>query len=134
MLALENDLRFATKAFSCLTPRWISSYSGIEGGEAADDWAKGATARPMDAVPRGYLCETSFVHMTRMATEDWSTGVKKWVVDHTKSKRRKLHTAEGDEAPKRAEARPCIKDLFVFVRAAPPAHPAWGLLLRFPED
>lgn len=71
-----------------MTPRWISSHSGIEGGEVADEWAKGATERPMDAVPREYLCKTSFAHMTRMATEDWPAGVKKWVVDYIKSKRR----------------------------------------------
>ena len=54
----------------------------------ADDWAKSEAECRGDAVPREYLRETSFAHMTRMATEARSAGVEKWTVDHVKSERR----------------------------------------------
>ena len=53
----------------------------------ADDWAKTAAESPLDAVPRDYLRETSFAHMTR-ATEARSAGVEKWIRDHVKNKHR----------------------------------------------
>ena len=54
----------------------------------ANDWTKMATESPMDAVPRDYLCETSFAYMSRKATEARSAGVAKWIVDHVKNKHR----------------------------------------------
>ena len=71
-----------------LTLRWVPSHSDIEGNEVADDWAKMAAESPMDAVPRDYLCETSFAYMSGKATEARSAGVAKWIVDHVKKKHR----------------------------------------------
>ena len=45
-----------------------------------------AAESPLDAVPRDYLRETSFAHMTRRTTEARSAGVAKWIGDHVKSK------------------------------------------------
>ena len=61
-----------------LTLRWVLSHSDIGGNEVADAWAKDAAESPLDAVPGDYLRETSFAHMTRMATmlgpRGWQSG------------------------------------------------------------
>ena len=67
---------------------WVPSHSGIEGNEVADDWAKMVAESLPDAVPRDYLRETSFVHMTRRATEARPAGAAKWIGDHVKNKHR----------------------------------------------
>lgn len=41
-----------------------------------------------DSVVRAYFRETSFVNMTRTATEARSVGVSKWVVNHVDRRRR----------------------------------------------
>ena len=58
-----------------LTLRWVPSHLGIEGNEVADDWAKRAAEDQGDSVPRAYLRETSFAHMTRRVTEARTAGV-----------------------------------------------------------
>ena len=85
-LAAEVCSRLASRGI--LTLRWVPSHSDIEGNEVADDWAKMAAESPLDAVPRDYLRETSFAHMTRRATEARSAGVEKWIGDHVKNKHR----------------------------------------------
>ena len=54
-------------------------------------------------IPRDYLRETSFAHMTRRATEARSAGVGKWIGDHVKNKHRYTHTLGGAEASQGAE-------------------------------
>ena len=71
-----------------LTPRRVPSHLGVEGNEVADDWAKRAAEDQGDSVPRAYLRETSFAHMTRRVTEARSAGVSKWIVDHVNRQRR----------------------------------------------
>ena len=60
----------------------------MEGNETADEWANEAADSTEDAVRRAYLREMSFAHMVRRATEARSTGVSKWIVDHTNRQRR----------------------------------------------
>ena len=65
-----------------------TSHLGIEGNEIADDWAKGAAEDLGRSIPRAYLCETNFAHMTRRVTEARAAGVSKWTVDHVNRRRR----------------------------------------------
>lgn len=48
---------------------------GVEGNEVRDEWAGEAVESLEDTVPKAYLRETSFAHMTRTATEARSAGV-----------------------------------------------------------
>ena len=65
-----------------LTLRWVPSQLCIEGNETADDWARVAAGDLGDSVPRAYLREISFAHMTRMAIEARPAGVRDLIMDH----------------------------------------------------
>lgn len=77
-----------TSRGNALALQWVTSHLGIEGNEIADGWAKRAAEDLGDSVPREYLREDSFAHMTRRVTEARAAGVSKWIVDHVNRRRR----------------------------------------------
>lgn len=80
----------------------MPSRLGIEGNEAADEWAKMVDEGEMEVVVRYYLPETSSAHMTRMATEARAKGIARWSTENVGPRRK-------HEPPK--EARKLRKEL-----------------------
>ena len=72
------------------TIRWVSAHSGAAGNEVADRYAKSAAAgeEPVEDMPEGYAAETSFSHMTGVATKARSREAAEWTSRHVRPERR----------------------------------------------